>query len=378
MLNSNDVEIEKSEFKKTLVRKNSLITAKFDLTALQYKLILYSIHKMQLTNKTFITVDEFRKDILATSSKNYKNLLIDTAEQLISKGLLINTKEGNITRWKRFNWLSMYDIIYEQQGKREVFRGCVVKIDDELMPFLNGLRADFTIVYLTEAFNLKSFYSMRLFELILRFKDLGKCEFSVQHYKELMGIDKKEYIDYKVLKRSVIKKSIDEINKLKSVYIDLEEIKDGRSVKKLAFKFKINIGVSKCNEEDGGIFVIQDDEVIEKISSKDNYSKVLKVRKSKTSFEELNIPHIIQFTDASKIQFLKEFNNYDFSDIEYSQMILSAWENITEKDNVKKISMRQYKYFVNEIRNRESDCAKRIAEEGGVNDNLRCIKAHQC
>lgn len=374
MLSNKEFELNSSELKKTLVRKNNLITAKFDLTALQYKVMLYAIHKMQLSNKIFISIEEFRQDILATNSKNYKSVMIDTLEQLMTKGLLINTKEDNLTKWQRFNWLSMYEALYEQRGKRDIFKGCNIKIDDELMPFLLGLRADFTIVYLTEAFNLKSFYSMRLFELILRFKDFQKCEFKVEHYKELMGIGKDEYTDYKILKRSVIKKSLEEINKLKSVKISLEEIKEGRSVKKLIFKFNIDIDVTEDRHGNESILFIENDEVTKKIECEESYSNVINSNHIKTTFEELNIPAIIVFTDAAKIAFLKEFNRYDFSDKEYSTIILSAWENITKKDNVNKISMRQYNYFVNEIRNRESDSAMRLANEGILSDEWKTLK----
>lgn len=374
MLGNKEFELDSSEFKKTLVRKNNLITAKFDLTAIQYKVILYAIHKMQLTNKTFISIEEFRQDILATNSKNYKTVMIDTLEQLMMKGLLINTKDGNLTRWQRFNWLSMYETIYEEQGKRNLFRGCTIKIDDELMPFLSGLRADFTIVYLTEAFNLKSFYSMRLFELILRFKDFGKCEFSVQNYKELMGIDKDEYTDYKILKRSVIKKSLDEINKLKSVNISLEEVKEGRSVKKLRFKFNIDVNVTEDLNGNESVILIENDEIIEKIEYEEDYAKVINSNNVKTTLEELNIPDIVIFTDSAKSLFLKEFKNYNFSDKEYEEIILTAWENITQRDKVNKISMRQYKYFVNEIRNRESDSAMRLSREGIVSEDWKTLK----
>lgn len=79
-------------------------------------------------------------------------------------------------------------------------------------------------------------------------------------------------------------------------------------------------------------------------------------------YDSLNVPEVVKMTEAAKVQFAKEYMYYDFSVEEFSYIILLAWESAKEKDNVKHISMRQYRYFATFINNQ--------IEELGYKDSL--------
>ena len=88
---SND---DSKKFQRTIVRHNDLVLSKFNLTMIQYKTLLYSIHKMELankgvdlkknsaevTNKAYISIDEFRNEIIDKKNKDYKNIIVETVE----------------------------------------------------------------------------------------------------------------------------------------------------------------------------------------------------------------------------------------------------------------------------------------------------------
>lgn len=78
-------------------------------------------------------------------------------------------------------------------------------------------------------------YSVTLYELLFDYKNVKFPIITISQFRELMGIDKKKYIQFKELNKSVIKKAIDEINKKTDMFVSYSIIKDGRTIVKISF-----------------------------------------------------------------------------------------------------------------------------------------------
>lgn len=91
----------------------------------------------------------------------------------------------------------------------------------------------------------QSKYSLILYELCLDYLNL-KMGFGetplieLEKLRELLGIGKDEYPEYKILSRHVIKKAVTEINNVSNIHIDVVTRRKSRKIKWLKFKSKLN------------------------------------------------------------------------------------------------------------------------------------------
>ena len=282
--------------------------------------------------------------------------------------------DGKLTgksEWSKFKWFSKYTARFNEKNKVKVLEGIEIQIHEDLLRFLVGIQEQFTLVYLTEAFRLKSFYAIRLFEIMLRWAGKGRFVCSVEMYKQYMGIaidqieskekEESSYSNFKYLKRRVLLPSIKAINELPGVNVSVNEIKTGRKVAKL--DFDINVDVVKLRVKN-----VYDKEQVQVLEDMTGDDSITRQNKKSATFDELNVPFLIKFTDAAKLSFYEEFSNYDFSQKEYLNAILAAWEATLETEErkgrkVKNISMRQIGYFTEIIRRKEAESAYQLAME---------------
>ena len=97
-------------------------------------------------------------------------------------------------------------------------------------------------------------YALTLYENCVRFRNNGPESgtgfIPIDKFRKLMGAENVAYEDYKYLKRDVIKKSVDEINKVSDIEIELvEERGKGRKVTAVKFLVKENPQLSLFERE---------------------------------------------------------------------------------------------------------------------------------
>ena len=85
---------------------------------------------------------------------------------------------------------------------------------------------------------LRSVYSIRLYELIISFKDLGKCRLSIERLRFQLGVDPTKLKEYNHFKDRALIPAINEVNKIFNFGITYTEIKTGRKITAIELKFK--------------------------------------------------------------------------------------------------------------------------------------------
>lgn len=108
----------------------------------------------------------------------------------------------------------------------------------DLLPSLMGLRKQFTTYQLQQASALRSVYSWRLLELLMRFKSTGKAEYSVEDFATSMDATDKQRADFAAIRRKMIEPAVKELTEKDGWLIDWEAIKAGRKVAKVLFTFR--------------------------------------------------------------------------------------------------------------------------------------------
>lgn len=210
-----------------VTKSNSLIEARYRLTLEEQRLILYLVSMIQPKDEDFavytISVKDFM-ELTDVKSKDVYRQFKDMSEHLMSKPLVIRKENSTLV----MNWLSSAEY-YSGQGKIEV------SFDPKLKPYLLKLKANFTSYKLKNVIMLKSFYSIRIYELLKQYERLGERLFTLIDLREYLSIDESFYPMYSNFKQKVLNVAYKELKEKSDIYFEFEEIKQGLRVEKIRF-----------------------------------------------------------------------------------------------------------------------------------------------
>ena len=106
-----------------------------------------------------------------------------------------------------------------------------------LLRHLTGLRVQFTSYQLQQANALRSAYSWKLLELLMRFQKTGWAEYTIEDFTQAMDATEKQRENFNNIKRRIIEPAVKELIEKDGWLIQWHPIKAGRKVKAVHFKF---------------------------------------------------------------------------------------------------------------------------------------------
>lgn len=218
--------------KNSVVRKsNWLVTASYKLTLNEQRLVLTAIAKIPFDSK------EIKRRVVITA-KEMLDCFPDIGEKHVYEEME-KASENLFQRWiriedpnqiEKFRWISA-KLIYKKGEGRVGF-----SFSPEILPYLQQLKEQFTKYKLGDISSLKSVYSIRLFEILMQFQNMGIVLVGIQEFKERLGISDK-YSDYLNLRRRIIEPAVNELNQKSHFNITFKGVREGRAIKKLEFFF---------------------------------------------------------------------------------------------------------------------------------------------
>lgn len=110
----------------------------------------------------------------------------------------------------------------------------------ELLPHLMGLKKQFTSYKLAQASALRSTYSWKLLELLMRFETEGWAEYSTEDFAAAMDATEKQRANFNNIKRRIIEPAVNELVEKDGWIIAWEPKKKGRKVAAIRFTFSRN------------------------------------------------------------------------------------------------------------------------------------------
>lgn len=123
----------------------------------------------------------------------------------------------------------------------------IFEISSQLRPYLLQLKDNFTSFQLENIPKLSSSYSIRLYEILCQYKNIGKRTFhNIDDLQKMIG---SAYEQYGHFKARVLDPTQKDLTKNTDITFDLEEVKKGRRVEKLIFHIKENIPTNSANEK---------------------------------------------------------------------------------------------------------------------------------
>lgn len=226
-----------------VVKANVLTKASFNLTLNEKRLLLACIAQIKdprdfvsENEEFFITAHYFSTLFPSVERNNVYGCLVESSKLLLSQTLFIekpNTKNLKISR-RGFNWLSHADY-YDGEGK------VGIKFNVNVLPYLSQLKEGcFTQYAIEQVSKLKSVYAIRLYELLVS-EAFKKQDFviSIIDLKDMLGLIE-EYPKVFEFKRCVIDPSIKSITKNTNCNVTYTQLKTGREVTHLVFKYSIS------------------------------------------------------------------------------------------------------------------------------------------
>ena len=222
---------------KLVVKSNALSEASFNLSVVEQRVLLLAIVEAReiknLTPSTAleITAMAYNKQYSVGKAEAY-NQLVEASKQLFNRQFSYLDKYKGIDAVTVSRWVKTITYV-KTKGM------VVLYLSDTVIAMISRLEAHFTKYLLDQVATLKSQYSIRFYELFARYLPLGNSKkFEVTELRKTLGIADNEYKSIAYLKRDVIDKAVNEINKKTDLTVSYEQFKQGRTITHILFKMK--------------------------------------------------------------------------------------------------------------------------------------------
>lgn len=218
---------------------NTLIRAAHGLLLAEKRVISACIAKLdslRLDNGRYrikLTAKEFAETFDIDPNTAYDQLK-SAGDNLIKRiaRVVEDTPRGKV----EYKWVWISGVKYHH-GEGWIELG----FSHEMTPRLNLLRGEFTSYKLKQASALRSFYTWRLFELMIQFKTTGLLRISVDEFCHAVEAPKSYKKDFRNLRIRVIEPSVTELRDKNNMLIEWKGTKTGgRKVTGLEFRFREN------------------------------------------------------------------------------------------------------------------------------------------
>ena len=127
----------------------------------------------------------------------------------------------------------------------------VIYLNRNVISMISRLEANFTKYLLEQVSDFKSQYSIRLYELLIKYKDVGNSKkYTIEEIRSLLGIGVNEYKVLADFKKRVLDLAVKEINDKTDTTIKYEQFKEGRTISHILFKIGKKLAKKKKDSKD--------------------------------------------------------------------------------------------------------------------------------
>ena len=352
---------------KVLMKHNSLVKAKYNLTLVQNRVFELLLYKFQKEKDGILSCEihrnELRNLIGKEKDKTIKGVS-DLLESLRLKEILIaeKIKDKDKYKWHRFGLIngSTYD------EDRDTF---IVKATEEIYTLIQNYydkREGHTPINLIVKLGMNNYYAQRLYDLLRVWSGTKQViNYEVSELKDLLQIEEK-YNLYGDFKRRVILPAIKELNETGYFEIEIKENKVGRKVESIDFYVK-DLDKRKYFSKEEIIkeipsIVLEDVAITSSGDDSDNKEEIILKEKITINQESTQdetykkIEHFVPdetiFTKGTLRSFKKDFKDIDFKN-EYMERAFDDAVMITlDRDDVETIKAASYKFFKGTLDNK--------------------------
>ena len=217
-----------------IVKSNNLIEASYRLTTQEQRVILLVSSMIKADDKDFqeyyIDIKSFMNLIGVTGKSKYEEIK-EITKKLRERTIVLKDLEKNTET--QMGWVSSFTY-FNNEGYVQIM------LDPKLKPFLLNLKERFTQYQRKYVIQLKSFYSIRLYELLKQYEKVKERYIELDALRKILGIKPNEYKLYGNFKNKVLKKAEAELPEKTDLKFKYKEKKQGRKVVGIYFFIEPN------------------------------------------------------------------------------------------------------------------------------------------
>ena len=337
---------------KNIVKANEAITmAGFKLNLVEQRLILSCISQIE-SKKTEVT----ENDIFLISQADYSSLF-DVEEKTARRELKLAVNklwERSImyqlpheTEPMETRWISARGVYDEGQAK--------ICFSSRVLPFLKKIKDNFTQYPLRYISQMKSVYSIQLYELLKKNRIENCLEISYDNLRVHFNIEPTKYKKMKDFKVRVLNTAIQEINDSSDLTVKYDNIKNGRSIVGFYFEFKLKE------------FAIKDEILLEKLK-KENKPKGYLSEKRLESMSLKNETYGEAYKRLRKIGY-----HFDEKVTKLDQIIIKKTELKTDKksENLYKVDAAKHLNKLRKNLDKKESNRKNLLSDGVIEESVK-------
>lgn len=221
----------------TVRQDYQLVNARYKLDTSEIKFVLACLTQIKKEDKEFCIYEIKISDLESKLQVEQNSTRLKSfAKKLMSKPLEVPTINGG---WIVFNWFSKIQYVPDE-------RKFLVRIDEDLKPYLLDLRERYVMFNLKYILPLASNYSIRIYQLLKEYESLTKRYFLVDELMDILQVPP-SLRRYDNFKRKVLKVAELELFEHTDIAFTFEEEKEGKKVHRLVFRISLNSKIKHQN-----------------------------------------------------------------------------------------------------------------------------------
>ena len=340
--------------KELIVKHNKLIESAYTMTATEAKIVA------KLTSLIEKDDEDFKEHIfksadllkeLGLGSENY-TALEQSIDRLMSRIIEIKLDTKNKKGENDILKITFVSSCIYSHSTSEI----ILRYDPNLKPYFLQLSQNFTKYFLKNILELKSFYAIRIYELLKQYEKLKERKIEIKELRDILQIKETEYKKYSHFKDKILKTAEREINEKTDLKVSFEEIKTVRKVTAVRFKIEKKSSISSIGEVEN-IEVKNIEEVKEYPEEVLNLFNILpfseRVEKRKAELAELLKSHTfeylkkdIEYCNSQSPEkywgyFIKSVNSGHYSSAELEKAKLKEQQKLKKKEQEEKLKKEQ-------------------------------------
>lgn len=248
-----EIELMSTSKKELVVKSNQVIEASYQLSSTEQRIVLAAISKISraedITDDEIyrVTIDDLKK--LGVHEKTAYRDLKDGVNRLYDRSINLAIDDESI----KMRWIQSIRFL---ESKSVVG----IRFSKEILPFISNLSREFTKYSLSDIAGMSSAYAIRIYELLSQYRSIGKREISIESLRGMLELGKRYPLSAD-LKRWVIDTAVDQINEHSPLNVSYEQIKTGRKVTHIHFKFKEKLKSIEHKSEQNNFYKLTDAQI---------------------------------------------------------------------------------------------------------------------
>lgn len=216
--------------KNHVVKSNQVIEASYQLSAVEQRIVLAAIScipkNQPITDDELYPVSVIELQLLGVHEKTAYRDLKEGINRLYERSINLSIDDKSI----KMRWVQEIQFLDSQSV-------IGIRFSKPILPFISNLSREFTKYALSDIAGINSAYAIRIYELLVQYRQIGKREISVDSLRTMLELGKK-YPLFADFKKRVIDTAVDQINEYSPLKVTYEQKKTGRKVTHILFSFK--------------------------------------------------------------------------------------------------------------------------------------------